>query len=257
MIQKQKIAVILPAYNAEKTLGKTYDEIPREVVDEIILVDDGSTDATVKIARTLGLKIETHPRNLGYGANQKTCYKIALASGADIVVMLHPDYQYSPKLIPAMAYLIASGEYDAVLGSRILGGRALAGGMPLYKYFSNRALTFIQNLLTGAKLSEYHTGYRAFTRRVLEAIPWQNNSNDFVFDNQMLSQILYCGFRVGEITCPAKYFPEASSIDFARSLRYGAGCLHTAVLYRLNKLGLLSSRLFSLSAATQSRQRDH
>ncbi len=245
MIRGKKIIVVLPAYNAEKTLASTYAEIPHDLVDEIILVDDGSTDHTAAVARELGLEVIVHAKNMGYGANQKTCYKAALARGADLVVMLHPDYQYSPKLIPAMLYLLAETDYEVVLGSRILGGRALKGGMPLYKYVSNRVLTFTQNLLMAAKLSEYHTGYRAFTRRVLETLPFENNSDDFVFDNQMLAQIIYQDFLVAEITCPAKYFPEASSINFTRSLKYGLGCLRTAVQFRLNKLGLLSSPLFA------------
>ncbi len=240
-----KVVVVLPAYNAEKTLETTYHEIPLDIVDKVILVDDASTDHTVDVAKKLNIYTIIHARNTGYGGNQKSCYKAALEVGADIVIMLHPDYQYTPKLIPAMAFLIASEEFDVVLGSRILGGKAIKGGMPLYKYFSNRFLTFTQNLLMGAKLSEYHTGYRAFTRRVLEIIPLDDNSNDFLFDNQMLSQILYAGLRVGEITCPAKYFPDASSINFSRSLRYGIGCLVTAALFRLNKLSIIKSTLFS------------
>jgi len=243
-----KVVVVLPAYNAEKTLQRTYDEIPRGHVDEILLVDDASTDATVRLAAALNIHTIVHARNLGYGANQKTCYRAALERGAGVVVMLHPDYQYTPKLIPSMVHMIRSGEFDVVLGSRILGGQALAGGMPLYKYVANRFLTFTENLLTGAKLSEYHTGYRAFSRRVLETVPWQNNSDDFVFDNQMLCQILYAGFRVAEITCPARYFPEASSLNFACSVRYGLGCLATALSYRLNKLGLLRTGVFAFPA---------
>jgi glycosyltransferase involved in cell wall biosynthesis len=240
------VVVVLPAYNAAATLEKTHREIPRQVVDKVILVDDASRDDTAAMARRLGIEVFVHERNRGYGANQKTCYTQALAQGADIVVMLHPDYQYTPKLIPAMVALIDSGEYDAVLGSRILGGRALAGGMPAYKYACNRALTLFQNTMTGQKLSEYHTGYRAFTRAVLEAVPWRRNSDDFVFDNQMLSQILFHGFRVAEVTCPTKYFPGASSINFRRSLRYGAGCVATAVMYRLQKWRLARFDLFSL-----------
>jgi glycosyltransferase involved in cell wall biosynthesis len=245
MIRGKKIVVVMPAYNAGKTLKATCDEVPRDIVDEIILVDDASKDETVQVARELGLKTILHPNNRGYGGNQKTCYKAALQSEADIVVMLHPDYQYTPKLISAMAYLLQSGLYDVVLGSRILGGQALKGGMPLYKYVSNRFLTVAQNLLMGAKLSEYHTGYRAFTRRVLEAVPLENNSDDFIFDNQMLSQIHYCGFKIAEITCPAKYFAEASSINFIRSTRYGLGCLWTALQFRLTRMGLMRSGLFS------------
>jgi glycosyltransferase involved in cell wall biosynthesis len=234
----------MPAYNAEKTLRSTYDEIPRDIVDEVILVDDASNDATSQVAKKLRIRTIIHPKNRGYGGNQKTCYKTALSLKADIIIMLHPDYQYTPKLIPAMAYLLESGLYDVVLGSRILGGQALKGGMPLYKFISNRFLTFAQNILMGAKVSEYHTGYRAFTRKVLETVPVENNSDDFVFDNQMLSQIHYLGFRIAEITCPAKYFTEASSINFSRSLSYGLGCLWTALQFRLSKMGLVQSRLF-------------
>jgi glycosyltransferase involved in cell wall biosynthesis len=237
--------VVLPAYNAEKTLESTYREIPLDIVDEVILVDDDSKDNTVDVAKKLGIRVIKHDSNLGYGGNQKTCYSIALQQNADIVVMLHPDYQYTPKLISAMAYLLESNEFDVVLGSRILGGKARSGGMPLYKYISNRFLTLVQNILMGAKLSEYHTGYRAFTRKVLESIPINNNSNDFVFDNEMLSQILYADFRVGEITCPTKYFAEASSINFSRSLKYGLGCLRTSLLFRLSKMGLLQSPIFT------------
>lgn len=247
MVGDKKVVVVLPAYNAERTLRQTYDEIPRDVVDSVLLVDDASTDKTVELARDLGIEYIRHSENLGYGGNQKTCYRAALDRGADIVAMLHPDYQYSPKLLGAMAHLLNSAEYDVVLGSRILGGRAIKGGMPRHKYVSNRALTFVQNILLGAKLSEYHTGYRAYTRTVLETIPWENNSNDFLFDNQMLSQIIYHGFTVGEITCPAKYFPEASSIGLFKSTEYGIGCLITAVQFRMNKLGLMSSKLFRLA----------
>lgn len=245
MVRGKKVIVVLPAYNAEKTLASTHREIPHDLVDEVLLVDDGSTDRTAALAQELGIEVIIHPQNLGYGANQKTCYKTALAHGADLVVMLHPDYQYSPKLIPAMLYLLAETDYEVVLGSRILGGRALQGGMPLYKYVSNRVLTLVQNLLLGAKLSEYHTGYRAFTRRVLEALPLEENSNDFVFDNQMLSQIIYLDFLVAEVTCPARYLPEASSIGFIRSVQYGWGCLRTALEFRLTKLGMITSSLFS------------
>ena len=244
MVRGKKVVVVMPAYNAEKTLQSTYGEIPFDIVDEVILVDDASRDNTVSVAASLGIETIVHKRNLGYGGNQKTCYTSALSHGADIVVMLHPDYQYTPKLIPAMTYLIASGEYDVVLGSRILGGQSIRGGMPRYKYIGNRILTFIQNLLLNAKLSEYHTGYRAFSRRVLETISWQKNSDDFVFDNQMLSQIIFCRYSIAEITCPAKYFPEASSINFARSIRYGTGCLVTAIQFRLAKLGLCSPDIF-------------
>ncbi len=245
MIYKKKVVVVMPAYNAAKTLQKTYDEIDHKIVDDIILVDDASRDETAKLAKKLGIKTFVHPKNRGYGGNQKTCYAAALQLKADIVIMLHPDYQYTPKLIPAMAHMLASGLYDTVLGSRILGGQALQGGMPLYKYISNRVLTLTQNMLMGAKLSEYHTGYRAFTREVLKAIPMEKNSDDFIFDNQMLSQIHYLGFRIAEVTCPAKYFPEASSINFFRSSTYGLGCLWTALQFRLSKLGLKLS-LFDL-----------
>jgi glycosyltransferase involved in cell wall biosynthesis len=245
LIRNSKVVVVLPAYNAEKTLESTYREIPFDIVDEVILVDDDSKDNTVDVAKQLGIRVIKHDSNLGYGGNQKTCYSIALQQNADIVVMLHPDYQYTPKLISAMAYLLESNEFDVVLGSRILGGKARSGGMPLYKYISNRFLTLVQNILMGAKLSEYHTGYRAFTRKVLESIPINNNSNDFVFDNEMLSQILYADFRVGEITCPTKYFAEASSINFSRSLKYGLGCLRTSLLFRLAKMGLLQSPIFT------------
>ena len=238
MIYKKKVVVVMPAYNAAKTLQKTYDEIDRKIVDEIILVDDASRDETAKLAKKLKLKTIVHAQNRGYGGNQKTCYAAALKLKADIVIMLHPDYQYDPKLLPAMAYMLGSGLYDTVLGSRILGGQALQGGMPIYKYISNRFLTFTQNLLMGAKLSEYHTGYRAFTRKVLESIPMEKNSDDFIFDNQMLSQIHYQGFRIAEVTCPAKYFAEASSINFIRSSKYGLGCLWTALQFRLSKMGM-------------------
>jgi len=244
MVRNRKIVVVLPAYNAEKTLVTTYREIPFDIVDEVILVDDASVDHTVAVAKDLKIRTIVHGKNLGYGGNQKSCYRAALECGADIVVMLHPDYQYTPKLIPAMVFLLISGEYDVVLGSRILGGKAIQGGMPIYKYVNNRMLTLIQNVLMSQKLSEYHTGYRAFTRKVLEAVSLDDNSNDFVFDNQMLSQILYAGFRVGEITCPAKYFPEASSINLSRSIKYGLGCLRTAVMFRLNKLGIIKSKMF-------------
>ena len=234
----------MPAYNAAKTLVATYNEIPLDIVDEVLLVDDASTDETSKIAEQLGIKVIVHANNLGYGGNQKTCYEAALKAGADIVIMLHPDYQYTPKLIGAMSYLLESGEFDVVLGSRILGGKSRSGGMPLYKYVCNRALTFMQNWIIGAKLSEYHTGYRAYTKEVLQTIPWRNNSNDFVFDNQFLSQTIYAGFRIGEITCPTKYFKEASSINFSRSVKYGIGCMQTACIFRLHKMGLLKSNLF-------------
>ncbi len=230
----------MPAYNAEKTLEKTYSEIPQDIVDDIILVDDGSHDSTVRIAKRLGIHTVIHPVNRGYGANQKTCYREALKRGADIVIMLHPDYQYSPRLITAMASMIASGHYDVVLGSRILGGGALKGGMPLYKYIANRFLTFIQNLFLRAKLSEYHTGYRAFRREVLETLPLGENSDDFVFDNEILTQVIYFGYRVGEISCPTRYFKEASSINFIRSIRYGFGVLWTVLRFILQKTDIIS-----------------
>jgi len=253
MVRNKKVVVVLPAYNAEKTLITTYREIPFDIVDEVILVDDASIDHTVEVAKSLHIRTLVHAKNLGYGGNQKSCYRAALEGGADIVVMLHPDYQYTPKLIPAMAFLLLSGEYDVVLGSRILGGKAIQGGMPIYKYINNRLLTFIQNIMMGEKLSEYHTGYRAFTRKVLETVSLDDNSNDFVFDNQMLSQILYAGFRVGEITCPAKYFPEASSINFVRSMKYGLGCLNTAMKFRLNKWGIGHFKMFERKADVNSR----
>jgi glycosyltransferase involved in cell wall biosynthesis len=247
MVGYLKVIVVLPAFNAAHTLERTYREIPFDHVDELILVDDASADETVAVAKRLGLRTLVHAENRGYGANQKTCYAAALERGADAVVMLHPDYQYTPKLIPAMVRLVESGLYDVVLGSRILGGGALSGGMPLYKYVANRFLTFAENLLTGAKLSEYHTGYRVYSRRVLETIPWQRNSDDFVFDNQILCQALYAGFRVAEITCPARYFAEASTINFTRSVRYGFGCLATALAFRLSRLGVMRSELFAMA----------
>lgn len=244
MVRNKKVVVVLPAYNAEKTLQDTYSEIPKDIVDEIILVDDASSDRTTEVARSLGIKTIIHPENKGYGGNQKTCYREALNLGGDIIIMLHPDYQYTPKLIPAMAYLIQSDEFDAVLGSRILSGGALKGGMPLYKYLSNRVLTLIQNLFLGAKLSEYHTGYRAFRREVLENLPLGENSDDFVFDNQMLAQIIYFGYRIGEISCPAKYFKDASSINFSRSVKYGLGVLGTTFRFVFHKLGIIKSAIF-------------
>ena len=245
MIKAKKIIVVLPAYNAEKTLEKTYSEIPFDIVDEVVLVDDASTDNTINVARKLGIRhIVRHENNKGYGSNQKTCYTKALSLGADIIIMLHPDYQYNPALIPSMAWLVASDVYPVVLASRILGKGALKNGMPFYKYFSNRVLTFIQNILVDQKLSEYHTGYRAFSREVLENILFLENSDDFVFDNQVLTQIFYKGYRVGEISCPAKYFPEASSINFIRSLKYGYGVLGNSIQYRLNKMGILHTTIY-------------
>jgi len=243
MFSGQKIVVVMPAYNAARTLRKTYDEVMAQgIVDLVIVVDDASHDETAEIARTLEhVQVEVHPMNRGYGGNQKTCYKLALAAGADIVIMIHPDYQYTPALIPAMASLVASGLYPCVLGSRILGGGALRGGMPLWKYLSNRFLTLMENLLMGAKLSEYHTGYRAFARPLLERLPLDRNSDDFVFDNQMLAQIIWLGSPIGEVTCPAKYLPDSSSINFRRSVRYGIGCLSTALQFRLARWGLSSA----------------
>ena len=228
MIGSQRVVVVLPAYHAAKTLEQTVAEIPRDVVDDVLLVDDASQDGTVEVARRLGLRTFVHAKNLGYGGNQKTCYAEALRLGADIVVMLHPDYQYSPRLVGAIAQMVASGHYDVVLGSRILGQDARAGGMPLYKYIANRGLTAVQNLLMKQKLSEYHTGFRAFSRTVLETLPLGENSDDFVFDNQMLCQAIGAGFRIGEISCPTRYFPEASSINFRRSVTYGFGVLGCA-----------------------------
>ena len=244
MFKSKKIIVVMPAYNASKTLRQTVDEIDRSIVDEIIVVDDCSKDTTVQVATELGLRVFRHQKNLGYGGNQKTCYSEALALGADIVVMVHPDYQYTPKLIPAIVALLASGLYDVVLASRILGGQALAGGMPFYKYLSNRALTFMQNVATGMKLSEYHTGYRAFTRDVLENLPLHENSNDFIFDNQMLMQIHFGGYRVAEVTCPTKYFDDASSINFRRSVVYGLGCLWNSALFVAARRGFFVAPIF-------------
>jgi len=240
----KKIVVVMPAYNAAKTIEKTYREIPLDLVDEVVVTDDASHDETVEIARQLGLHTLVHQQNLGYGGNQKTCYTEALRLGADVSVMLHPDYQYTPALLPAMIGMITDGPFDVVLGSRVLGGRALTGGMPMYKYVANRALTAAQNLLCGAKLSEYHTGYRAFSRQVLESLPLLENSDDFVFDNQMLAQILLAGFEIGEVSCPAAYFEEASSINFRRSLRYGMGVLTTSVQAFLQRKRLASFRIF-------------
>src|SRR6266478_730650 len=240
----------MPAYNAEKTLRRTYEEVMAQgIVDLVIVVDDASRDKTVAIARTLPrVQVEVHPENRGYGGNQKTCYQLALAAGADIVVMIHPDYQYAPSLLPAMASLVASGLYPCVLGSRILGGGALQGGMPVWKYVANRFLTLVENLLLGAKLSEYHTGYRAFARELLERLPLEKNSDDFVFDNQILAQVLWLGCPIGEVTCPARYLPEASWINFRRSLRYGFGCIATAIEYRWACI-VGSGRLFPKAVA--------
>lgn len=234
----------MPAYNAEKTLANTISEIDRTIVDEIILVDDFSQDGTFKLALDIGLNPIRHEKNLGYGGNQKTCYAKALDAGADIIVMLHPDYQYTPKLIPVAAYLLSSGIYDVALGSRILGGGALKGGMPMYKYIANRFLTLVQNWYTGMKLSEYHTGYRAFTREVLKTLPLEKNGNGFIFDNQMLLQTHMAGFKVGEFSCPTHYFPESSSIGFKRSLIYGIGCLWIGFLFLLARIGIYESHIF-------------
>ena len=239
--------VVLPAYNAERTLEQTIRELT-DLVDERILVDDHSSDATADLARKLGLTVIVHPKNRGYGGNQKTCYAKALDAGADVVVMLHPDYQYNPLLVTPMATMIAFGVYDLALGSRILGGGALRGGMPLYKYISNRFLTLFQNLMMGAKLSEYHTGFRAYSRRMLEALPLDENSDDFVFDNQVLAQAVLSGARIGEISCPTRYFPEASSINFRRSAIYGLGVLRTSVLFRLAKWGIYKTKYFRFPA---------
>jgi glycosyltransferase involved in cell wall biosynthesis len=247
MYSGKKIAVVMPAYNAAKTLRQTHAEVREQgIVDEIILVDDRSRDDTVAVARSLaGVRVHEHERNTGYGGNQKTCYRLALEAGADIIIMIHPDYQYTPRLIPAMASIIANGLHPCVLGSRILGGYSLKGGMPVWKYVANRFLTFAENVLLGAKLSEYHTGYRAFSREILERLDFESNSDDFVFDNQMLAQILWHGFTIGEVSCPTKYFKEASSINFRRSLKYGFGCLAIGISFRLARMGWRRPRLFS------------
>lgn len=246
MYQGKKIIVVMPAYNAAETLRTTYQEVMAQgLVDLVIVVDDASRDQTASLARTLDkTRVHVHEKNKGYGANQKSCYRIALEEGADIVIMVHPDYQYTPMLIPAMASMIGNGLYHCVLGSRILGGQALKGGMPIWKYIANRLLTLAENLLLGAKLSEYHTGYRAFSRELLEKLDLQRNSDDFVFDNQMLTQILWHGFTIAEVSCPTKYFAEASSINLSRSITYGLGCLQTAITFRLASLGLVQSNLF-------------
>jgi glycosyltransferase involved in cell wall biosynthesis len=245
MVHGKKVVVVLPAYNAAKTLEKTYKEIDFEIVDEVILVDDASKDETIAVAESLGIHhIVKHDRNKGYGGNQKSCYNYALKIGADIVIMLHPDYQYNPQLIPSMAYLIANGVFHVVMGSRILGDRAIINGMPLYKYVFNRMLTWTQNVIVWQKLSEYHTGYRAFSKEILEKVNYEANSDDFIFDNQMLTQIFYCGYEIGEISCPAKYFEEASSINFRRSMKYGLGVIGNSISYRLNKWGLTRSGIY-------------
>jgi glycosyltransferase involved in cell wall biosynthesis len=249
MLNGKKITVVMPAYNAAATLQQTYDDMPLEVVDEIILVDDCSSDDTVELARRMGLTVFRHKQNFGYGRNQKTCYREALKTGADIIIMLHPDYQYSPRLIVSLAGMIAYGEFNLALGSRILGVGALAGGMPLYKYVSNRVLTAVQNLLMNYKLSEYHTGYRAYDRKFLEEVPLEENSDDFVFDNEVLAQAVFFNYQIGEISCPARYFAEASSISFTRSLRYGLGVLATSVKFRLQRMRLADFKLFNATGS--------
>ncbi len=248
MINGKKIAVIMPAYNAEKTLEMTFGEISKNVVDKIILVDDKSSDKTIEVAKKLGITTIVHKNNLGYGANQKSCYIAALKENADIVVMLHPDYQYTPKLIPAMASMIAYGEYDAVIASRMLTGSALKGGMPMYKYISNKFLTIFQNILCGKRLSEYHSGFRAFSAEILKTLPLGECDNDFIFDNQMLALVLYYGYTIGEISCPTKYFPDASSINLKRSLKYGFGVLGVSIEYLLANLGIYKSKIFMQNA---------
>ncbi|KPJ75696.1 MAG: glycosyl transferase family 2 [Deltaproteobacteria bacterium SG8_13] len=246
MLEGQRIIVVMPAYNAEQTLRATHGEVvAQRIVDRIIVVDDASSDETVAVARSLPkTDVYVLPKNLGYGANQKFCYRKALDAGGDIIIMVHPDYQYTPRLIPAMAAMIGCGLYDCVLGSRILGGYALQGGMPLWKYVSNRFLTLVENLMLGTKLSEFHTGYRAYSRQLLQRLPFEDNSNDFLFDNQILAQVLWYGYRIAEVSCPTRYFPEASTINLPRSIRYGTGCLATGLLYRLARMKLLRSRLF-------------
>ena len=249
MLNGKKVVVVMPAYNASRTLRQTYNEVPVDVVDEVLLVDDASSDETVALARELGLTTFLHEKNLGYGKNQKTCYREALKRDADIVIMLHPDYQYSPRLLTSLAGMIASGHYDIALGSRILGIGALQGGMPRYKYISNRFLTAIQNLLLGYKLSEYHTGFRAFSRKVLKSLPLEADTDDFLFDNEVLAQAIYFKFNIGEISCPTKYFPEASSISFKRSVGYGFGVLWTSLKFRMQKMGLAKFRIFDSESA--------
>src|SRR5881394_3781680 len=244
MLDEEKIVVVMPAYNAARTLRQTYEELPFDIVDEVLLVDNSSSDQTVTLARELNVTTFQHKKNLGYGRNQKTCYREALRRGADIVIMLHPDYQYSPKLVISLAGMIASGHYDVGLASRILGVGALKGGMPRYKYISNRFLTAVQNFLLGYKLSEYHTGFRAFSRQVLESLPIEKNSDDFLFDNEMLAQAIYFNYQIGETSCPTKYFAEASSISFKRSLKYGLGVLWTSLKFRMQKMGLGTFRIF-------------
>ncbi len=257
MYKGKRVVVVMPAFNAAKTIQKTYDEVmAQEIVDEVIIVDDASEDETVEIAKKLPNSfVYAHSENLGYGANQKSCYSISLKREADIIIMVHPDYQYTPKLIPAMASMIGNNLYHCVLGSRILGGHAVRNGMPAWKYMANRFLTLVENILMGAKLSEYHTGFRAFSRELLEKIPIRNNSNDFIFDNQMLAQIIWLGYSVAEITCPTKYFPEASSINFFNSAKYGLGCLVTAVVFRMAKMKVINSKLFCKPCHIQERRR--
>jgi glycosyltransferase involved in cell wall biosynthesis len=249
VLNGRKVVVVMPAYNAARTLRQTYDGLPKQIVDAVVVVDDASSDETASLARELGAQVVSHERNLGYGRNQKTCYRAALALGADVVVMIHPDYQYSPRLVTALASMVAYGEYDVALGSRILCGGARAGGMPLYKYVANRALTAFENVLVGARLSEYHTGLRAFARRVLETLPLAVNSDDFVFDNEVLAQAIYFGLRIGEISCPTRYFPEASSIGFARSIRYGLGVVATALAFRLERWRIARFAIFDPASA--------
>lgn len=248
MLYDKRIAVVLPAYNAARTLERTLQEMPRDIVDEVLLIDDNSKDETVQLAQRLGLRVFLHDKNYGYGRNQKTCYGEALRTDADVIVMLHPDYQYDPRLVLPMAGLIAAGVYDVVIASRIIGGKARVGGMPLYKYIANRVLTLIQNFMLGAKLSEYHTGYRAFSRDVLLSLPLFMNSDDFAFDNEMLVQTIYFGYRIGEISCPTRYFPEASSITFRRSVKYGFAVLWTSLRFRLQKWHLGKFRIFDIHA---------
>lgn len=242
-MNKQKVIIVLPAYNASQTLEKTYNDIPKKYQENVLLVDDFSNDDTINVAKKLNIQVIQHKKNLGYGGNQKTCYENALKMGADIIIMIHPDYQYDPKLIPAMVEMINSGNYDCILGSRIIDGQAMAGGMPLYKYISNRALTFFENVATGAKLSEYHTGMRAFKSKILKKIDYKKNSNDFIFDNQMLLQILALKFRIGELSIPCKYFSEASSVNFRRSIVYGLGCVYWSLIYLLGRLKLYKNPL--------------
>jgi glycosyltransferase involved in cell wall biosynthesis len=252
MLNGKRVVVVMPAYNAAKTLSMTYDHLPHEIVDDVVLVDDNSKDATASLSHQLGIRTFVHKLNHGYGRNQKTCYREALALGADIVIMVHPDYQYSPELVTSMAGMLAYGVYDVALASRILGVGARKGGMPLYKYVANRILTFIQNVLLNYKLSEYHSGYRAFTREVLEKLPLDRNTDDFAFDNEMLAQAIFFGYQVGEISCPTKYFEEASSINFSRSVKYGLEVLSVSLQFRLQRMGLMKSAIFSKEAGDKS-----